>query len=177
MYRFSKLVLLVFAFATCLLTAMGAATQSQLPLTGPIRTTDSFKWEDCGLPTDPVELRSIEVLPDPPQPGKNLTVTVTAFVKEVIEDGAYADVTVKVGRVKILHKLFDVCEEARNANASVTCPVEPGEYQVDHTVELPKEVPKAKFTVAALGFTDDDDPMFCIDITVDFMKRPFPKYW
>ncbi len=28
------------------------------------------------------------------------------------QDGAYADVTVKAGPIKLLHKEFDVCDEA-----------------------------------------------------------------
>lgn len=67
----------------------------------------------------------------------------------------------KIGLVKLLSKKFDVCEEAyvlchnlmfilfndtdsRNAKATVQCPVEPGSYIVEHTVALPKEIPKGK---------------------------------
>lgn len=67
-------------------------------------------------------------------PGKNLTVNVEAEVQEDIkvgqvlrrrsarccpgsrlmqgQDGAYADVVVKLGLIKLLTKRFDVCEEA-----------------------------------------------------------------
>lgn len=38
-----------------------------------------------GLPTDAVQLESIQVSPDPPQPGKDLTVTVKAIVQREIE--------------------------------------------------------------------------------------------
>jgi hypothetical protein len=58
------------------------------------------------------QLKSINVSPDPPVPGKNLTVNVDADVLDVIEDGATADVTVKLGLIKLLQKSFDVCEEA-----------------------------------------------------------------
>lgn len=57
-------------------------------------------------------IESITVSPDPPEPGKNLTVTVEATANEVVEEGAYADVTVKLGLIKLLQKRFDVCEEA-----------------------------------------------------------------
>lgn len=74
------------------------------------------------------QLKSISVSPDPPVPGKNLTVTVEADVLKKIEvsslfrgqykdpaniqDGASADVTVKLGLIKLLQKTFDICEEA-----------------------------------------------------------------
>jgi hypothetical protein len=65
-----------------------------------------------GLATDPIQIKSIKVSPDPPQPGQNLTVEVEADVINKIDEGAYADVTVKLGLVKLLQKQFDVCEEA-----------------------------------------------------------------
>lgn len=64
---------------------------------------------------------------------------------------------------------------------------------VEHTVALPKEIPRgesstltqclyrsdlfslAKFTISARGYTVDDDDLFCVDLKVDFMKKPFFK--
>lgn len=74
----------------------------------------------------------------------------------------------------------------RNANTDIQCPVEEGEYTVVHTVELPKEIPKgelifptlvcsctnqtsiAPFNVAVRGFTVEDEPLVCLDLTIDF---------
>ncbi|ADV21812.1 phosphatidylglycerol/phosphatidylinositol transfer protein [Cryptococcus gattii E566] len=138
---------------------------------GPIKTMDSWSYVDCGLATDAVQIKSITVSPDPPVPGKNLTVNVKADVLTTIEEGAYADVTVKLGLIKLLHKEFDLCDEARNANATVQCPVKPGPYSVSQMVELPEEIPKAKFAVLVRGFTVEDEDMLCLDLFVDFMKK------
>ena len=40
-----------------------------------------------GRPSDPVQIKSIEVLPDPPKPGENLTVIVNGTVSETLEVG------------------------------------------------------------------------------------------
>ncbi|KAF8974000.1 ML domain-containing protein [Flammula alnicola] len=146
-------------------------------LSGPVRTMDDWSWENCGLDTDPVEIESIEVFPDPPKPGEDLTVKVKGIAKEVVEEGAYADVTVKLGLVKLLQKTFDVCEEARNANASVQCPVEKGSYIVEQTVALPKEIPKAKFSVDVKGYTVEDIDLLCLKLKINFLKSPFPRLW
>ncbi|KIR68442.1 phosphatidylglycerol/phosphatidylinositol transfer protein [Cryptococcus bacillisporus CA1280] len=138
---------------------------------GPIKTMDSWSYVDCGLATDAVQIKSITVSPDPPVPGKNLTVNVKADVLTTIEEGAYADVTVKLGLIKLLHKEFDLCDEARNANATVQCPVKPGPYSVSQMVELPEEIPKAKFAVMVRGYTVEDEDMLCLDLFVDFMKK------
>ena len=79
-----------------------------------------------------------------------------------MQEGAYADVTVKLGLIKVLHKEVDLCEEAyvlylilrcgsligtlfsRSAEVDISCPVEPGTYKVKHTVELPSQIPPGK---------------------------------
>ncbi|KLT39230.1 vacuole protein [Cutaneotrichosporon oleaginosum] len=142
----------------------------QFPTDGPVYTFDSWRYVDCGLPTDPLQIESIELTPDPPKPGKALEVKVKASAIEKIEEGAYADVTVKLGLIKLLQKQFDLCEEARNANASVQCPVEKGDYTVVQKVDLPKEIPKAKFVVNVRAYTADDDDLACLDLIVDFMQ-------
>ncbi|PPQ64423.1 hypothetical protein CVT26_002130 [Gymnopilus dilepis] len=160
--------------------SVALSTPQQQPMHdvgSPVRTTEGWTWSDCGVETDPIRIDSIHVTPDPPQPGQDLTVTVKGTVVEQIEEGAYADVTVKLGLVKLLQKRFDVCEEARAANASVQCPVEKGAYTVEQTVALPKEIPKAKFSIDVNGYTVDDDDMLCLNLKVDFMKRPFPRLW
>ncbi|KAI0274633.1 ML domain-containing protein [Gloeopeniophorella convolvens] len=162
----------------------------------PIHTMEGWSWESCGqfssvssplapltyilsqgLSTDAVQIDSIDVFPDPPKPGKNLTVTVKASAQSEIEEGAYVDVVVKLGLIKLLQKQFDLCEEARNAQADVQCPVDKGSYQIEQTVTLPKEIPQAKFKINAHGYTVDDVDLFCVDLNVDFMKRPFLKFW
>ncbi|KAJ3719838.1 ML domain-containing protein [Lentinula raphanica] len=150
--------------------ASAASLLSQLPFTTSNELSDKWSWSDCGLETDPVRIQNIEISPDPPIPGKALTVTVTGTANEVIEWGAKADVTVKLGLIKLLTKTFDVCEEAEKANATVQCPVEKGQYVVEQTVDLPKEIPQAKFKIHVSGYTVDDEDMMCMDLDINFMK-------
>ncbi|ESK89312.1 vacuole protein [Moniliophthora roreri MCA 2997] len=153
----------------CLFTLANAG-QTPLKTDGQVHTFDSWDYVDCGLPSDAIQVKSIKVSPDPPQPGKELSVTVKAEAIKRIDEGAYADVTVKLGLIKLLSKQFDVCEEARNANTTVQCPVEEGTYEVTQKVDLPKEIPKAKFKVQVRGFTVKDEDMLCLDLNVNFMR-------
>ncbi|KAI5115312.1 hypothetical protein M0805_004991 [Coniferiporia weirii] len=166
---FATLAPLSVLGATVLLDAQGT-------LDKPVKTLQGWDWEDCGEPSDPIQLKSIEVSPDPPKPGEDMTVTVKALVTDRIEDGAYADVLVKIGVVKLLERRFDMCEEARNAEADVQCPVEEDEYVVVQTVALPKEIPRAKFVVQVRGYTKDDENMACVNLSVDFRPK-FPHIW
>ncbi|KDQ63665.1 hypothetical protein JAAARDRAFT_148241 [Jaapia argillacea MUCL 33604] len=170
-------IVALFALALAGVTSANLQEQQRLvPTDTPIRTTAGWDWADCGLPTDPVQIESISVTPDPPKPGEDLTVNVKAIVVEDVAEGAYADVVVKLGLVQLLKKRFDVCEEARNANASVQCPVSAGPYDITQTVALPREIPQAKFTVAVRGYTAEEDDMLCLNLKVDFMKKPFFRW-
>ncbi|KAK0233157.1 ML domain-containing protein [Armillaria fumosa] len=176
MFRSTLLSLFLAAAAA---TSVLGNSDTQISLQGgeEVHTSESWSYKDCGLATDVIQLESIKIKPDPPKPGQDLTVIVKGYVQERIEEGAYADVTVKLGLIKLLQKTFDLCEEARNANASISCPVEPGPYTIKQTVTLPKEIPPSKFSVDILGYTVDDDDLVCLKMTIDFMKRPFFKLW
>ncbi|KAJ7130682.1 ML domain-containing protein [Mycena filopes] len=167
--------LATFLIASLAGVAVALPGQSQLALSNSGSAADSWGWESCGDPADSVQIKSISVSPDPPKIGADLTVTVDLQVVETIEEGATADVLVKVGRIKLLQQTFDLCEEARKANATVACPIDPGVYSIVQTVELPKEVPKLKYVINVQGYTKDEEPMTCVDLTVQF--RPFFQLW
>ncbi|CAO1629793.1 unnamed protein product [Sympodiomycopsis kandeliae] len=128
-------------------------------------------WSTCGQDDDLITVEKIAVSPDPPVPGKNLTVTAKGIVKGAIEEGAWADVTVKIGLIKLLSRRFDICEEAQKNNVSVQCPVQPGEYEITQVVELPREIPPAKFNVHVNAFGAQEEDLTCLDLAIDFRKR------
>ncbi len=56
-----------------------------------------------------------------------------------VEEGAKVHLTVKYGFISIINQEVDLCEQVASLNMS--CPVEKGAVKLDHTVELPKEIP------------------------------------
>ncbi|KAI0064080.1 hypothetical protein BV25DRAFT_1823588 [Artomyces pyxidatus] len=172
----ARLSLLTFIAFALLSSTQATPLESQLNLAVPdelIHANTKWSWESCGSETDGVHIQSIAISPDPPKAGANLTITVVASAQDKIEDGAYADVIVKLGLIKLPTQRFDLCEEARNANATVQCPIEEGSYHVVQTVELPKDIPKARYNVVANAYTKDDDDLFCVNLKVDFSNRRF----
>ncbi|TFK91690.1 hypothetical protein K466DRAFT_595899 [Polyporus arcularius HHB13444] len=161
MARFGLLVLLAAVFGSVVATPV---EDEQVLLAQDKR----WDWSDCSTDSHIVHVKSIDVSPDPPERGQDLTITVVGVADEQVEEGAYADVTVKAGVIKLLHKEFDLCEEARNANASIQCPIEKGTHKVVQTVTLPKEIPPAQFKVEIRGYTDDDDDLLCANLMMDF---------
>ncbi|KAG4443194.1 hypothetical protein IFR05_001336 [Cadophora sp. M221] len=135
----------------------------------------AWSYIDCGLPTDFVLITSLNISPNP-APGKEVTISASFEVTADIEDGAYLDVTVKLGLIKLLQKTFDVCEELGNGagkDLNIKCPIKKGSYSISNTVKLPKEIPPAKFSIAARAYTVEDEGMLCADLLVDFVSRPY----
>jgi ML domain len=128
-------------------------------------------WEVCGSRQEAVVLKEINVKPDPPVPGQNLTVYAKGIVNEDIEPGTYADVVVKLGFIRLLSKRFDVCELAEENDAELKCPKKQGEYEITHTVELPREIPPARFNVHVNGKTQADVDLMCLDLNIDFGRH------
>lgn len=113
-----------------------------------------------------VEIYELDVSPNPPEKGKNVTINAEGIVKKVIEEGAYVDVEVRYGYIKLLTQTFDLCEQAASVN--LTCPLEVGKHVVNSTAAIPIEVPPGKYTVSARAYTVDDEPITCLDATVLF---------
>ena len=77
--------------------------------------------------------------PDPPKKGQNLHIEFEGWLSEEIEEGAYIDVIVKYGVVKLLQKKFDLCEQAKEIDKE--CPLPSGAFAFIKDVDLPKEIP------------------------------------
>ncbi|SCV70227.1 BQ2448_1621 [Microbotryum intermedium] len=135
----------------------------------PVHTTTQWNWTDCGSPDDAIEIESIAISPDPPVPGKDLTIYASGKVKTLITHGSYANVVVKLGLIKLLSKRFDVCDELDNANLTLQCPIDPDTYKIKQTVALPAEIPRAKFVVHSEVFTQEHEPAACVDLWINFL--------
>jgi hypothetical protein len=117
---------------------------AQNPLISPL---DSAKIpgkspvEICSLsPSDDlVDIKYIDITPNPPQAGQNLTIDAMGVLKVDIEEGSYANFEVKYGFIKLLSGTADLCEKA--AEVDLECPVEKGTIRVQKVVELPAQIP------------------------------------
>ena len=136
----------------------------------------SWDYTNTGSPTDPLQTYSIECTPDPPAPGKDLKVVIKAAVTDEIAQGAYADVVVKLGLVKLLQKRFDLFEELRNrpewsltADSGGGAPLRKGDVVITFDGRLPREIPRAKFTIDVRAYTADEEDLAAVKLNVAFL--------
>ncbi|KAG5984517.1 hypothetical protein E4U55_004413 [Claviceps digitariae] len=113
-----------------------------------------------------IEIKRVDLLPNPPAAGKQLVINAEGTVKKTIEKGAYINLTVKYGLIRLLKTTADLCEQM--GEVDLKCPVEPGERVITKAVELPKEIPPGTYTVVADVFNANDEPITCLTATVTF---------
>lgn len=83
-----------------------------------------------------------------------------------IGEGAYVQVWVKYGLIKLISETLDLCEHVKEVD--LECPIKEGRLILQKSVDIPSQVPPGKYTVEARAFTADDEPITCITGQVVF---------
>lgn len=117
---------------------------------------------------DVVTIDSVDLSPNPPEAGQELIITASGTVSKPILEGAYVNLQVKYGLIRLISTTADLCEQI--GNVDLECPIEKGPLAITKSVELPNEIPPGKYTVLADVYTADDEPITCLTATVVFNR-------
>jgi len=142
-----RIITLLTLFATISVYVLGDTLHlptNQEPLLSPLDSTKvpgKSPVEICSLspPDDLVDIKYININPNPPLAGKNLTIEAMGYLKTEVGEGSYAHFEVKYGFIKLLSGTADLCEKA--AEVGLQCPIKEGEVKLQKVVELPSEIP------------------------------------
>lgn len=115
-------------------------------------------------------------------------------MSQTITEGAYVNLQVKYGLIRLISTTADLCEQIQNVE--LECPIEKGVISIVKSVDLPSEIPpvrrpafcllrspfclplarprltpaQGKYTVLADVYTVDDEPVTCLTATVTFSR-------
>ncbi|KAH7030856.1 ML domain-containing protein [Microdochium trichocladiopsis] len=142
---------------------VGASDALDVPGDNPLQFCDADRSQDT------VIIDNVDLAPNPPQAGTDLLIKASGTVLEPIEDGAYVELVVKYGLIRLISTTADFCEQL--GNVDLECPIEKGKLEVVKSVEIPKEVPPGTYHVEAKVFNKDDTPITCLTATVKFGGR------
>lgn len=135
------------------------------PVTRPI--PGDSPMQECDLATDhSLDLHSLTIDPNPPNRGANLTITALGTLSKDVVDGAYVDVVVNYGYIRLISQTYNLCEQLPNVD--MNCPLNSGEYKLTKEIELPSEIPPGKYTVFARAYNNDDSMITCLTGTIEF---------
>jgi len=132
----------------------------RIPGESPLELCDGEHGDDI------VEIERVDLMPNPPAAGQELVIKAHGTVKKTIEEGAYVQLSVKYGLIRLINTKADLCEQI--GNVDLKCPVKAGDMKITKKVDLPNEIPPGRYTVQADVYTADDEHITCLTATVTF---------
>jgi len=118
---------------------------------------------------DILQIKSVDILPNPPEAGVTLTIVAEGYAKKTIKEGAYVLLQLKWGLIRLINTKADLCEQIKNVD--IECPIEEGKISIQKDIQLPKEIPPGKYTITADVYSVDDEPITCLTAVVVFGKK------
>lgn len=113
-------------------------------------------------------VKRVDLSPNPPEKGTNLTISAVGVLSQEVTDGAYVEVDVFYGYIKLIHQTYDLCEYV--TEVGLECPLAPGTYDLTKEVEIPAEVPPGRYVATARAYTEDDEYISCLTGTIVFPR-------
>jgi len=149
----------------------GSEQQQQHPLPqegdGPLSVPGKNPLRFCADPTPYLlTITSVDLDPNPPSPGANLSITASGTLSKTINPGAKVFLQVKYGLITLIKQEADLCEQIGAVN--LTCPLEKGDISITKSVQLPKQIPKGKYTVMADVYNEEKETVTCMESVVFF---------
>ncbi len=121
----------------------------------------------CADPKDYIlTIDSVDLDPNPPTPGANLTIVASGTFSKDVEAGAKVFLQVKYGLITLIKQEADLCDQL--GNVDLTCPLKKGPMELTKSVQIPKQVPKGMYTVLADVYTNEGEKVTCLQATVHF---------
>ncbi|KAH9887848.1 ML domain-containing protein [Xylariomycetidae sp. FL2044] len=166
-----------FSAAACTaftLSAASLASAGWFGSNGDVKASDAQKvpgdspleFCDTDHSKDIVSIESVDLLPNPPESGAELVIRATGTVFEPIEEGAYVNLVVKYGLIRLVNTKADLCEQV--SEVDLECPIDKGVLSITKAVDIPKEVPPGTYNVYAEVVNNNSKPITCLQATVKF---------
>lgn len=95
-----------------------------------------------------LEITYLKINPNPPKKGADLFIEGEGFLAETITEGAFVEVEVRYGFIRLVKETIDLCEQLGKADKS--CPLDRGVIKFAKSVELPGEIPPVSISFLAI---------------------------
>ncbi|KAI8801826.1 putative Phosphatidylglycerol/phosphatidylinositol transfer protein [Cladochytrium replicatum] len=106
-------------------------------------------------------LDALNLNPDPPVRGQQLSFEVRGTVKREVVNGTYVDIKVKYGIIQLYSGRLDFCEQM--ATLGEECPFKEGEVVVAKSADIPGWVFPGTYTIHSEAYTPDGTLITCLD--------------
>ncbi|TLD26780.1 hypothetical protein PspLS_04794 [Pyricularia sp. CBS 133598] len=141
----------------------------KIPGESPLKLCDGDHKDDI------LKITKVDLSPNPPKAGESLVIKASGDVTQKIEDGAYINLSVKYGLIRLINTKADLCEQIKNVD--LDCPIDEGKLDIVKSVDLPNEIPPGKYTVFADVYTKDNKKISCLTAEVRFERNSIATPW
>ncbi|KAF1987503.1 hypothetical protein K402DRAFT_392766 [Aulographum hederae CBS 113979] len=162
-------LLSLYAAALALADPSIFGAQQQVHLSDDLKVPGDNPLYYCSDPRDDIiQIKSVDLDPNPPKPGAPLSITASGNITKEIEAGAKVHLQVKYGVITLINREADLCDQV--GNVDLACPLKKDEMKLTKDVSLPNEIPPGRYTVLADVFTKDKEKITCLHATVDMHR-------
>jgi len=119
-------------------------------------------WTNCGSAKDHFAIGDVQITPDPPKKGQNLTVAFKGILDEDVSAGTI-DITVKYSVITLLSKTENLCTFDP---AEVKCPIPKGNFGLKVSELIPGDAPPGSYTGKAIIKDQSKAEIACITFGV-----------
>ena len=114
---------------------------------------------NCTSAKDEATINSVDIAPDPPQRGKNLSVVMNITFKEVVSGGDIK-LLAKYDGVIVLNESFVLCDIARESG--VPCNITVGNHILKLSKPLPSLIPPGKYEGSIIVNDPNGKELVCV---------------
>ena len=139
-------------------------------LTSSVSSVYSHTFSLCDSETF-LNISSVDLIPDPPQVGKNLNVNIQFISSQDILSGN-AELEIKAWGATLTTLNFDVCKDA-----SLTCPLK---KNTNYILKLEKQIPSFAPAIKVDTITKistNNNEIGCVELTTTLSKSYFRTYF
>lgn len=130
---------------------------------------DYLKYEICDNELNTFKLKSLIIDPNPPVRNKMMTIKISGDLEKDIEKGAEIHLMIKINKYITIRKKLDFCEELEKMapELGLNCPILKGGKEIEHGIEIPKEIPNSRYMVN-MKLINQNDIVFCMKMELEF---------
>ncbi|MFE5725152.1 ML domain-containing protein [Streptomyces erythrochromogenes] len=127
----------------------------------------SWSWTELGTDSDFAEVKSVSVVPDPPELGRNLDIKVTGVIESSPEEleGASVTILVRIAGSTVHKTQKSLPDFLKDLGSSL--PSESGPFSLTLSLGQLQGLAPTKYSVRVTGTTTDDHQVFDLDFTFD----------
>jgi C1A family cysteine protease len=120
-------------------------------------------WSSCSKASDHLSGLNVQVTPNPPVAGQDVTVAITGSLDETVSSGN-VHITIDAFGIKVIDKSYDLCDLA--SKGGVHCPLNQGPVNIKVTEAIPKDVPHGTYQGKAVVSDQNSEEVACVNLNL-----------